>query len=135
MERKEFVRKVAFSSSVLLSAPFLFSACSDDDDDMLDGPVTIDLNDENFSSLQTVGGFAYAGDIIVIRSGENSYTALSKICTHESCTVSYNHSSNQLPCPCHGSVFSVSGDVINGPAQASLKVYPVLKEGNVLIIT
>lgn len=135
MERKEFLLKVACSSSAMLSAPFFFSACSKDSDDLLDGPVTIDLNDEKFSSLQTVGGFAYTGDIIVIRSGENSYIALSKICTHESCTVTYNHSSNQLPCPCHGSLFSTSGAVINGPAQASLTVYPVIKEGDVLIIT
>lgn len=135
MERKDFLLKVAYSSSVLLSAPLLFNSCSDENDDLPDGSVTVDLNNASFSSLQEVGGFAYTGDIIVIRSGENSYMALSKICTHEACTVSYNHSSMQLPCPCHGSVFSTTGAVINGPAQNALKVYSVRKEGDTLIIS
>jgi cytochrome b6-f complex iron-sulfur subunit len=134
MERKEFLQKAVVGSSLLLSTSLLFNACSDDDDDLMNG-VTVDLASPGFSALQEVGGFAYTGDIIVIRSGENTYIALSKICTHESCTVAYNHAGNQLPCPCHGSVFSTTGSVLNGPAERSLKVYSVRKEGNILTIT
>ncbi len=140
MERKEFLNKVVIGSSLMFSASFIFNACSDDVDDLQDdidngNKIRVDLTNENFSELQTVGGFAYTGDIIVIRSGENSYLALSKICTHQSCTVTYNHSGNSLPCPCHGSLFSTTGAVLNGPAESNLKVYTVKKEGNVLTIS
>jgi len=79
--------------------------------------------------------FVYAGDIIVIRTGENTYIALSKICTHEGCTVGYDPSTNQLPCPCHGSVYAISGAVVNGPAQNSLHIYTVSKQGDTLTIS
>lgn len=140
MERKEFLNKVVIGSSLLLSSSFILNACSDEEDDLPGetgngNNITIDLDNENFSALQDIGGFAYTGNIIIIHSGENSYLALSKICTHESCTVTYNHTNNSLPCPCHGSLFSTSGAVLNGPAQANLKVYSVKKEGNVLTIS
>ncbi len=140
MERKEFLNKVVIGSSLMFSASFILNACSDEEDDFPTEPgnedkITVDLNNENFSALQTVGGFAYTGDIIVIRSGENSYLALSKICTHQSCTVSYNHSEESLPCPCHGSLFSTTGAVLNGPAESKLKVYTVKKDGSILTIT
>ncbi|MFW6370007.1 MAG: ubiquinol-cytochrome c reductase iron-sulfur subunit [Bacteroidota bacterium] len=140
MERKEFLNKMAIGSSLLLSASFVLNACSKEEDDFPDetgngDEITVDLNNNDFAALQTVGGFAYKGDIIVIRSGENSYLALSKICTHQSCTVSYNHDENSLPCPCHGSIFSTAGAVLNGPAESNLKVYSVKQEGNILTIS
>ena len=133
MERKDFLQKFAVGGSLLLASPMLFNACKDDDE----GPegTTIDLSDTAFSALQEVGGFAYAGDIIVIRTGENTYVALSKICTHEGCTVGYDPSNNLLPCPCHGSVYAISGAVINGPAQNSLHIYTVSKQGDMLTIS
>lgn len=136
MERKKFLKNFAVGGSILFTSPVLFSACSKDDDIPDDGDggndIMIDLND---LSLNSVGDFDYSGDIIVIRTGENSYTALSKICTHQQCTVSYNHSSGQLPCPCHGSVFSTTGSVINGPAESSLQTYSVAVNGDTLILS
>lgn len=134
MERKKFLKNFAVGGSILFTSPALFTACSKDDDipdDNGDG-LTIDLNSLN---LDSVGDFDYSGNIIIIRSGDNSYLALSKVCTHQGCDVGYNHSSGQLPCPCHGSVFSTSGSVINGPAETSLKTYSVKIDGDKLILT
>ena len=135
MERKKFLKNVAVGGSLLLTTPMLFTACSDDNDDIMENPngeITVDLNS---LQLNAVGDFGYKDDIIVIRSGQNSYLALSKICTHQGCTVSYNPSSGNLPCPCHGSVFSTTGSVLNGPAETSLKTYSVKVEGDKLILT
>lgn len=144
MERKDFLQKFAIGGSVLLAAPVLLNSCSDDTDDIIDdkenggnnddNAVTVDLTHDDFSDLQTVGGFAYSGNILVIRSGENTYLAFSKICTHEGCTVAYNHDEGELPCPCHGSVFSTSGAVLEGPATSNLQQYSVSKSGNTLTI-
>lgn len=141
MERKDFIQKFAIGGSILLTTPLLFNACSDGTDDIMDDDndnnngVKVDLTSNDFAALNDVGGFAYTGNIIVIRSGENAYIALSKVCTHQGCTVTYNHANSQLPCPCHGSVFSTTGSVVNGPANTSLKTYSVKKDGNILTIT
>jgi len=143
MERKDFLQKFAIGGSILLTAPVFLNSCSDGTDDAMDDvdngndddAVTIDLTSDDFSDLGTVGGYAYSGNIIIIRSGSDSYLAFSKICTHQQCTVTYNASENELPCPCHGSVFSTSGAVLEGPATSSLKKYSVNKEGDTLKIS
>jgi glycine/D-amino acid oxidase-like deaminating enzyme/nitrite reductase/ring-hydroxylating ferredoxin subunit len=45
----------------------------------------------------------------------------SAICTHLGCTIIWNNSEKSFDCPCHGSRFSSSGNVINGPANTALE--------------
>jgi Rieske Fe-S protein len=47
--------------------------------------------------------------------------SFSAVCTHLGCTVSWNNSEKSFDCGCHGSRFSYSGKVINGPANDDLK--------------
>jgi len=142
MKRTDFIKKFAVGGSILLSAPVLFNACSsdDEDDDNDNGgnnpnEIVIDLNSAAYADLGAVGGYAYKDKIIIFRTGDTSYMALSKECTHSQCTITYNHADGNLPCPCHGSTFNTGGAVLNGPAASNLKKYNVKKEGNTLIIT
>lgn len=143
MERRKFFRNFAVGGSLLLTAPILFNSCSDDgngdDNNNNNGGggngITIDLNSSEYSALKTVGGFAYKDDIIIIRSTDTVYLALSKVCTHSGCTVTYNSTNMDIPCPCHGSKFATTGAVINGPAASPLKVYSVKVNGNILTIS
>ncbi|HCE58307.1 MAG TPA: hypothetical protein DER09_10870 [Prolixibacteraceae bacterium] len=144
MERRHFFRNFALGGSLLLTAPVLFNSCSTDDDNGGDENnnnnnnntgITVDLTSPDFANLKTVGGFAYKGDIIIIRSSETVYIALSKLCTHSQCTVTYNSSTQEIPCPCHGSKFTKEGAVVNGPATSPLKKYDVKLSGNTLTIS
>lgn len=140
MERKDFLKNFAVGGSILLASPMLFNACSKDEE--MDNPNdpggstnTIDLTLSAYAALGTIGGYTYKGDIMVFRTGENTYLALSKICTHQGCDVTYNHANGNVPCPCHGSLYTTAGVVINGPAPANLKRYTISKNGNILTIS
>ncbi len=57
---------------------------------------------------------------ILLKKSDGSLIAESLLCTHTCCEVSYDQSTSDLYCPCHGSVFSQDGTVVRGPAYLPL---------------
>ena len=133
MKRRDFFTHAVIGGSVLFTAPTVLISCAKNEVTNPSGS-TIDLNSSAFSGLQSVGGYAYSGNIIIIRTGESSYVALSKVCTHQGCTVDYSKSGNRIVCPCHLSTFDINGNVLGGPAPRSLKKYTVTVNGSTLVI-
>lgn len=83
----------------------------------------------SFPALSAVGGIAAVGNlgvkpVAVVRDGESSYVALSRICTHASCNIGIV--SGGFQCPCHGSRFNSSGAVTQGPAESALQRFNVV---------
>ena len=56
----------------------------------------------------------------VYRGLDSKIHVRSAVCTHMGCYVHWNDGERTWDCPCHGSRFSTSGDVIGGPAEAPL---------------
>ena len=87
---------------------------------------TVTVNVDPSSSLATVGNAALVqtsgGDLLVAHTGQSTFTALSAVCTHQTCTIT-NYQSGTFVCPCHLSEFSTSGAVVQGPAGLPLRSY------------
>ena len=74
------------------------------------------------------------GTFLVARTGADTCTALTSLCTHDACTVS-GFGGGRFVCPCHGSSFTTSGSVAGGPAAAPLRTYPSQLAGDQLTFT
>jgi glycine/D-amino acid oxidase-like deaminating enzyme/nitrite reductase/ring-hydroxylating ferredoxin subunit len=55
------------------------------------------------------------------RDEQGQLHALSPVCTHMGCHVSWNPAERSWDCPCHGSRFTGEGTVIQGPATRDLE--------------
>jgi cytochrome b6-f complex iron-sulfur subunit len=84
-------------------------------------PVEFDLGDvANFPA----GSRTVRSDVpAVIFNVDGKISALSLVCTHLGCTVA--ESSTGFDCPCHGSRYDETGNVLAGPAQKSLRTLRV----------
>ncbi len=51
--------------------------------------------------------------------------AMTTTCTHQGCDLSGGVESQRVVCFCHGSMFDANGNVLQGPAQASLTHFAV----------
>jgi Rieske Fe-S protein len=78
------------------------------------------------SALTDVGGAvlveSVAGVFLLARMSASAFSAIEAVCTHEGCTVNGADGATYV-CPCHGSRYNRSGQVLAGPAKASLRQY------------
>ncbi len=68
-------------------------------------------------AVMRIGGRAQA----VYKDESGEIHAFSAHCTHLGCTLEYNETEQSFDCPCHGSRFSMLGEVLDGPAKIPLK--------------
>lgn len=89
------------------------------------------------SALDNVGGAvrveSTAGLFLVSRTSASSFTAIDAVCTHEGCTIT-GADGDAYVCPCHGSRYNRTGQVLGGPARSSLRRYPTTFVDGVLTI-
>lgn len=81
--------------------------------------------EENIASIENLkekqGIVLEEKKIAAYKDHKGQLHTYSAICTHMGCTVTWNNSEKSFDCTCHGSRFSPSGIVINGPANTSLE--------------
>jgi Rieske Fe-S protein len=99
--------------------------------------TTVQVQIDSSSPLAAAGGAALvrssSGLFLVARTGDQAFTALTSTCTHQTCTIS-GFDGTDYVCPCHGSRFTTSGRVVNGPAAAPLRTFNTAFANNVLTI-
>jgi cytochrome b6-f complex iron-sulfur subunit len=71
---------------------------------------------------------------ILLRAEDGSFKALSLVCTHLACTVSWNPEKREFYCPCHEGFFDAEGKVISGPPPAPLERWRTEIRGDKVVI-
>jgi cytochrome b6-f complex iron-sulfur subunit len=145
IKRSEFIRSLGLSSAALMAFYCMgtLTSCSKGSDDPTPTPsgnvdFTIDLNSADFAGLKdATKKYAYKDDVLIAMVKSGAYVAISKICTHEGNLVTYRPTVDNFYCPTHGSVYDLTGKVIE-PAvanQANIKKYVATLSGNSLRVT
>ncbi len=73
-------------------------------------------------------------NVWAVRHSPAGVTVFSPICTHLGCRYDWEPNADRFLCPCHGSVFSLDGKVLAGPAPRPLDTLPVKIENGELFV-
>lgn len=69
-----------------------------------------------------------------VKQSDGKITVFSPMCTHLGCGYAWDNGEKKFKCPCHGSVFDVSGKVVAGPAPRRLDQLPSKVENGRLLV-
>jgi cytochrome b6-f complex iron-sulfur subunit len=156
-ERREFLRKTGSLAVMAMFGVGFFTSCSSEDDPApvantpnqppsndsggtTSGGITINSSSvaidlRQVANLNTAGGWILIVDakMLVINTG-GGFSALTSVCTHSGCDRSWSLSNNQFLCSCHGSRFTTTGAVVQGPANRPLSSFSNSRSGDILTI-
>lgn len=59
--------------------------------------------------------------IAVYRDEQQKIHAINSACSHIKCTIQWNNAERSWDCPCHGSRFSIDGELLTAPARKDLE--------------
>jgi cytochrome b6-f complex iron-sulfur subunit len=72
------------------------------------------------------------GRFYLSRLDGGGFLALGRTCTHLGCTVPWIEADRQFACPCHASVFDITGEVLSPPADRALDMFAVRIENGIV---
>lgn len=72
--------------------------------------------------------------VFLLKDAESNITALDSTCTHLGCRVSWDSTTQELRCPCHGGAFDRNGDVKAGPPPRQLATIATRIEGDSILV-
>ena len=124
IDRRDFVTRAAAAIAAVALA-----ACAGAGTDASTGPGSVSsttINVANYPALANVGGVVTTSvsgvPLAVVRTGDTSFAAFSRICPHQGGTIQVTSSGFQ--CPVHGATFNRSGQWIGGQRTTNMRQYP-----------
>ena len=157
MKRREFFSWVGLGA-IATSLPVAIAACSSGGDPESTAPaaetekapegekVEIDTTprEDGFAAIGTVAQLDEEGSlsnknfngeqVAVIRdpADAEALIAVNAFCTHQGCTVAW--AGESFDCPCHGSKFGTTGEVLSGPASDALGSFTAMIEEDLVYV-
>lgn len=138
MNRREFLAWVGVGG-IASYLPVALVACANtvDESSIANTPTRPD----GFVTVGTLTELKQKGQlsqetILVIPSPSDStkIIAVNPTCSHAGCAVEWEKDEKAFLCPCHDSLFSSEGKVLQGPAKSPLPVYPTKIEGDKILV-
>lgn len=76
----------------------------------------------------------FQGQQIIVLGTSEGPRVFSASCPHLGCNVVWSAAEEMFHCPCHGAVFSSTGDVVSGPVSSPLTKVPFeVKDGKLIV--
>jgi Rieske Fe-S protein len=72
---------------------------------------------------------------LLINTADGQLRAFSAVCTHLTCTVTYESDTGTMYCPCHNGRFDLAGNVISGPPPRPLEAYEIEVAGGDILVS
>jgi cytochrome b6-f complex iron-sulfur subunit len=69
-----------------------------------------------------------------VTSASGGLVALFQKCPHLGCRVPFCDSSGRFECPCHGSVYNIRGEYVQGPAPRGMDRFLIKVEGDKVLV-
>jgi cytochrome b6-f complex iron-sulfur subunit len=69
-----------------------------------------------------------------VASAGGALVALYQKCPHLGCRVPFCDSSGRFECPCHGSIYNIRGEYIQGPAPRGMDRFPIKIDGDRVLV-
>ena len=129
--RREFVARVAqtLGTGVILSPVACLGCVMSTSTHPMSAPKVVNLDVRDLTmdgkGLLTPYVGPNGDQIMIVRESTGVFVALSTQCTHAGCKVNAP-SGGIIKCPCHGSQYDLTGNVVQGPAPRPLKQYQIL---------
>lgn len=135
--RRSFLAKVWIGLGVAALLQFLAGAAFF----LVSGRKQTKKNTAQLIEAGTIADFAPGsvtlitkGHLYLTRLDDGGFLAISRKCTHLGCAVPWMAERKQFECPCHASVFDITGNVIKAPAPRALDLYPISFKRNMVMI-
>ena len=126
LDRREVLVRAGLVTMGVAAAGVL-AACGGSDTPTSEAPPADDGALAQLSDIPVGGAIsaqlADGQPIILMQPEKGTVVALTAVCTHQQCTVAPED--DELRCPCHGSVYDLTGANVSGPAPSPLVQFDV----------
>jgi len=71
---------------------------------------------------------------VLLQSAPGEFIAMSAVCTHLGCVITWLPQEDIFLCPCHAGKFSKTGAVLAGPPPSPLESFPVTVKADQIMV-
>lgn len=124
--RRQFLKDTAIAAGCLCVGATVLQACQAlvyVPYEYTNRTITVKKADYGENKYVVVKPEQLPAPIYLTKLEGDEYSAVLMLCTHKQCQLT--PSVNTLTCPCHGSEFSITGEVLESPAEEPLKKFVV----------